>query len=51
MLILTPNEEKLEILKFREAEKKELNKIGSEQDKSGKWKLLDARQLLNKMCF
>lgn len=51
MLILTPNKEKLEIPKFREAEKKEWNKTGSEQDKSGKWKLLDGRQLLNKMCL
>ncbi|RMC22064.1 hypothetical protein DUI87_02935 [Hirundo rustica rustica] len=49
MLILTPNEEKLEIPKFSEAEKKELNKIGGEQAESGKWKLPDGRQLLNKI--
>lgn len=29
--------------------KKELNKIGGEQDKSKKWKHLDGRQLDNKM--
>lgn len=47
ILILTPNEEKLEIPKFRESEKKELevNKINQ------KWKLLNGRQLLNKMCL
>ncbi|RMC04416.1 hypothetical protein DUI87_19238 [Hirundo rustica rustica] len=49
MLILTPNEEKWEIPKFSEAEKKELNKIGGEQAESGKWKLPDERQLLNKI--
>ncbi|RMB99542.1 hypothetical protein DUI87_23795 [Hirundo rustica rustica] len=49
MLILNPNEEKLEIPKFSEAEKKELNKIGGEQAESGKRKLPDGRQLLNKM--
>ncbi|RMC16746.1 hypothetical protein DUI87_06340 [Hirundo rustica rustica] len=49
MLILTPNEEKLEIPKFSKAEKKELNKIGGEQAESGKWKLPDGRQLLNKI--
>ncbi|RMC03780.1 hypothetical protein DUI87_19533 [Hirundo rustica rustica] len=35
MLILTPNEKKLEIPKFSEAEKKELNKIRREQAESG----------------
>ncbi|RMC19911.1 hypothetical protein DUI87_03477 [Hirundo rustica rustica] len=49
MLILTPNEKKLEIPKFSEAEKNELNKIGGEQAESGKWKLPDGRQLLNKI--
>ncbi|RMB96370.1 hypothetical protein DUI87_27171 [Hirundo rustica rustica] len=49
MLILTPNEEKLEIPKFSEAEKKELNKIRREQAESEKWKLPDGRQLLNKI--
>ncbi|RMB96100.1 hypothetical protein DUI87_27386 [Hirundo rustica rustica] len=49
MLILTPNEEKLEIPKFSEADKKELNKIGGDQAESEKWKLPDGRQLVNKI--
>lgn len=48
MLILTPSKEELELPKFSEAEEKELRKIGGEQDQSGKWKLPDGRQLLNK---
>ncbi|XP_063253202.1 uncharacterized protein LOC134550430 isoform X2 [Prinia subflava] len=49
MLILTTNEEELEIPKFSETEEKELKEIGGEQDESGKWKLPDGRQLLNKI--
>uniref|UniRef100_A0A8C0U340 ribonuclease H n=1 Tax=Cyanistes caeruleus TaxID=156563 RepID=A0A8C0U340_CYACU len=48
MLILTPDREELEIPKFNEKEEKELLKIGGEQDQSGKSKLPDGRQLLNK---
>ena len=48
MLILTPERGELEIPKFSKEEEKELFKIGGEQDQSGKWKLPDGRQLLNK---
>lgn len=47
-MVMTPDKEELEVPKFSEVEEKELSKIGGEQDKSGKWKLPDGRQLLNK---
>lgn len=48
LLILTPERGELEIPKFSKEEEKELFKIGGEQDQSGKRKLPDGRQLLNK---